>query len=164
MTLTLNLAPILPSGALDRMLGNARSVMAAPPDEIIDHDYLIRWHAIRSAALCKYHHLYIGNDPKPWSHDHPWPSLSLCLQGALLETQRLPNGEARTASISRGVLAYRPARAAHRLDLVQGPAVTIFFTGPRIRQWGFYLPGGWCPAHEFFTTNPDHLTPTGTKP
>ena len=160
MALTLNLTPILPSGTLDRMLSNARSEMAAPPYEIIGNRYLRRWHAFRSSAFCKYHHLYIGNDPTPWTHDHPWPSLSLCLQGALLETLRLPCSEERTANIFPGALAYRPARTAHRLDLIRGPAVTLFFTGPHIREWGWHLPDGWHPWHELSQFDPDGVTRT----
>jgi hypothetical protein len=38
----------------------------------------------------------------------------------------------------------RRARTAHRLELINGPCVTLFVTGPKIREWGFHCPfAGW---------------------
>lgn len=46
-------------------------------------------------------------------------------------------------NIPRFFPVFRTAKFAHRLELVQGPVWTIFITGPRIREWGFYCPKGW---------------------
>ncbi|MDN5849106.1 MAG: hypothetical protein L0H63_05630, partial [Nitrococcus sp.] len=38
----------------------------------------------------------------------------------------------------------RRARSAHRLALIDAePVITLFITGPRVREWGFHCPQGW---------------------
>lgn len=68
-----------------------------------------------------------------------------------------------------GSVTFRRATAAHRVvllrryafsadgrtkDFVKVPieAVTLFFTGPVIREWGFYCDWGWCPWQQFVST------------
>ena len=143
MTITLNLLPVLPDPALDRLHRWADAAMCRPPDEIIGDRYLRRWHSTKSRHSSLYLHLYVGDDPALCLHDHPWPSLSLCLRGVIMETRQTAAGGKRTSAISPGTLAYRPARFAHRLELASATAVTIFLAGPHLREWGWHLPGGW---------------------
>lgn len=158
MTLTFDTAPLIGPGTLDRLRVRADRAMTGPPDEIIEDRYLRRWHFLRGPALSLYLHLYVGGDPCAWPHDHPWPSLSLCLRGILAETGERRDGSRRTAKIYPGTLAFRPARFSHRLDLVSGPAVTLFLAGPRLRRWGWHLPGGWRPWHEVSGVDADGVT------
>jgi hypothetical protein len=46
---------------------------------------------------------------------------------------------------------YRKAIDAHRLDLPDGVrySMSLFTTGPKIRDWGFWLPDGWHHNKEF---------------
>ena len=38
----------------------------------------------------------------------------------------------------------REAEAAHRLEVIPGGrAVSLFITGPTVREWGFHCPKGW---------------------
>ena len=158
MTVTFDVTPLIGPTALDRLYLRADQAMTRPPDEIIEDLYLRRWHSLRSTALSLYVHLYVGSDPCAWTHDHPWPSLSLCLQGILIETAELPGRRKQTSMISRGTLAFRPPRFSHRLDLVSGPAVTLFLAGPRLREWGWHLPGGWRAWHEVSGVDEDGVT------
>ena len=158
MTVTFDATPLIGPTALDRLCLRADRAMTRPPDEIIEDRDLRRWHSLRSTALSLYVHLYVGSDPCAWTHDHPWPSLSLCLQGILIETAELADRRKQTSRISRGTLAFRPPRFSHRLDLVSGPAVTLFLAGPRLREWGWQLPGGWRAWHEVSGVDEDDVT------
>jgi hypothetical protein len=101
------------------------------PDVIINGKYLQRWFNI-------YLHKITGPDDVIL-HDHPWWSLSFLLKGELNE-----HTFNKTRIIPRFLPIIRSAKMAHRLELIQGPAWTIFITGPRIRKWGFHYPTrGW---------------------
>lgn len=160
MSLTIDISPMLGHAARGRLRTHAESVMARPPDEIIGDAYLRRWHVAKGRAWSYYVHLYVGDDPAPWLHDHPWPSLSLCLQGSLHEHGLDRRGRACRAAITPGILAWRPARFAHRLDLTASRALTLFVAGPRIREWGWRLPEGWRPWHEVSRVDSDGVTRT----
>ena len=129
--------------AIGLLLARAERIMARDPDEIIGDRYMRRWHSVRSALFSEYIHLYLGSDPTPFLHDHPWPSASICLRGTLREIRDGPGGEGATVTISPGTVSLRSARFAHRLELLSGPAVTLFLAGPRIRPWGWHLDDGW---------------------
>jgi hypothetical protein len=49
--------------------------------------------------------------------------------------------------VSEGDWTFRPPKFAHRLDVVHeklcGKPITVFITGPRVRNWGFHCPKGW---------------------
>ena len=162
MTFTADLLPIIPPPALRHLQRRVDQSMRRPPDEIIGDRYLRRWHSTKSPVSSLYLHLYVGNDPVPWPHDHPWPSFSLCLRGVIRETCRTSDGQRRSTTISAGTFSYRPASFAHRLGLVVAPAVTIFLTGPHLREWGWYLPGGWCHWSTVSGLDPDGVTRTHT--
>lgn len=113
------------------------------PDILIgghEAPYLRRWHIIkRNAWFNIYLHNMLRNDDDRAPHDHPFASLSVCLKGQLREHR--PGHEPRL--IGAGRVVYRSATFQHRLDVVR-PAWTIFITGPRIREWGF-----WCEEKRF---------------
>lgn len=82
-------------------------------------------------------------------HDHPWPWASWILSGGYWENTPL-------GKFWRwpGHLRFRPASAFHRLIL--DPEKTgdkevwsLFWMGPRQREWGFLLEdGSWVPWYE----------------
>ncbi len=54
----------------------------------------------------------------------------------------------------------RPADALHRLEVIPGErAISLFVTGPRVREWGFACPHGWVHWRDF--TSPDDSSKTG---
>ncbi|MGD9770105.1 MAG: hypothetical protein AB7U62_20910 [Pseudolabrys sp.] len=112
--------------------------------------YMLRWHIARSRVFggCYLHHFLRSDDDRAL-HDHPWPSLSLLLDGVVQELYA-PRGTdpsdrmAHRGRVMRpGSLVYRRARFAHRVCLVTPTATTLFLIGPEVREWGFWCPQGW---------------------
>lgn len=101
-------------------------------------------------------------------HDHPWPSLSILLrgQGNMMEDYydgppmeppsrdsapmeppshlepRYAGGKLEPRRLERPPprICYRPAEWAHALRMLPGgkTALTLFITGPKRREWGFW--------------------------
>ncbi|MFC3674704.1 hypothetical protein [Ferrovibrio xuzhouensis] len=123
------------------------------PDIIIggnDKPYLKRWYVIpRNRWLNVYLHQFLRSDDDRALHDHPWVNCSILLANEYTEV--LPTiGATTTSRILRpGSVVFRRPRAAHRVLLHAGPAVTLFLTGPRIREWGFWCPQGWRHWEDF---------------
>lgn len=108
-------------------------------DFVIGDHYLERWYVIpRNRFFNLYLHLIYRDDDDRALHDHPWHSLSYVVSGTLLEVVKGGDKVRRS-----GQWVYRSAKLAHRLEVVNGPVVTLFFTGPRVRAWGFHCPKGW---------------------
>lgn len=132
-----------------------------PDFEVIrDEDkevYLRRWWIVPRNA---YFNVYLHNmlkDDDPILHDHMYASLSLVLTDGLEEVyclrpdrsdNRWEHGDGRSTpkvqrrTIREGQVVWRSSRMAHQL-LVRRAAWTLFFTGPRIKEWGFWCPRGW---------------------
>lgn len=112
-----------------------------PPDAVIGDNYLSRWYVIpRNRFFNIYMHKFTGSDDDRALHDHPWYSLSFLLKGELKEHMF---HKVRFVPWLFPIL--RSAKMAHRLELIKGPAVTLFITGPKIRAWGFHFPSNWMP-------------------
>lgn len=141
--------------SIEDMADWARQTMAMrAPDFIIgpgEPDYIRRWFIVpRNIFSNVYLHLMLRDDDDRALHDHPWASRSLILEGGYVEVtpggvfERMP-----------GDLIERTAEAAHRLILRRDaggmaiPCVSLFFTGPRERDWGFHCPKGFVPWQEF---------------
>jgi len=125
----------------------AEQVMASrSPDFVIGDDYLRRWWIVpRNKQANVYLHMIRNSDDDRALHDHPWDSTSVIISGGYIE--HTPEGS--FARVSGDVIT-RKAEDAHRLEIVAGqPAVTLFLTGPNIREWGFHCPNGWRVWTEF---------------
>ena len=111
-----------------------------------DDHQLQRWFIVpRNTESNVYLHRFLRSDDNRALHDHPWANRSWILSGEYVEVMR-------GSSVTRheGELTWwRPATLAHRVELVSGPVVTLFFTGPVTREWGFHCPGGWRHWREF---------------
>lgn len=125
----------------------ARAKMINAPDFAIGEPvYLNRWWIIpRNEMQNVYLHQGLRDDDDRALHDHPWPNQSLLLIGRYREIT--PHG----AFIREaGSLVTRKATDAHRLELVDGePWVSLFFTGAKVREWGFHCPNGWVHWRDF---------------
>ena len=117
-----------------------------PPDD----PYMLRWWLIpRNEAFNVYYHRILHDDDDRALHDHPWPSFSVMMTGAIREIT--PEGP---RILLKGDCIYRGPDMAHRLELVRGePAETLFITGPRVREWGFHCPKGWVQWRDFVGEN-----------
>ena len=125
------------------------------PDFVIgsqDDPYLLRWWIIpRNRFFNVYLHCFMRSDDDRALHDHPWTNLSILLRGRYVEHTIEEGGiNVRTERIAPA-WKFRPRGSyAHRLELVDGFCWTIFITGPRYRQWGFYCPErGWVHWQDF---------------
>ncbi len=114
-----------------------------PPDYVIGDPatpYLKRWWVIPpNKNFNVYLHHILRDDDDRALHDHPWDNTSLVLMGILREV--MP-GRGRT--LFAGESVHRKATDRHRLEVDPGGAWTLFTTGPRVREWGF-----WCEGTRF---------------
>lgn len=135
----------------------ARAIMRSRrPDFVIGADYLRRWWVVpRNEFANQYLHEIRKSDDDRALHDHPWPNSSLILAGRYIE--HTPDGSFLRVA---GDFVQRPAEALHRLEVIPGErAVTLFMTGPKIREWGFSCPQGWVHWKDF--TDPTDSSRTG---
>lgn len=109
-------------------------------------DYMHRWWVIpRNKMLNVYLHRVMRSDDDRALHDHPWANTSLIISGGYLEVT--PEGEFQR---NPGDVVSRDADALHRLVVPEGgECVSLFMTGPKVREWGFDCPNGWKPWEQF---------------
>lgn len=112
--------------------------------------YLIRWYVIpRNRWFNIYLHEFRRSDDDRALHDHPWWSVSLSLNFAMEEIYRDWSGKESWRKVPVGSLVFRRASFAHRMIVPRRGALTIFITGPKIREWGFHCANGWRHWCEF---------------
>ena len=132
--------------------------MKKKPDFTVYHKgrtepYLERWFLIpRNKVMNIYLHKFSESDYDRGLHDHPWWSLSFLLKGEMLE-----HTLNETKTLLRFMPVIRSAKFLHKLELIKGPAWTIFITGPVIRKWGFYTKEqGWVYWETFLCNSQDN--------
>lgn len=114
-----------------------------------------RWWVIpRNRLFNVYLHHFLRSDDDRALHDHPWWNLSILLSGRYVEHTISAGGINVRTERREGETKFRPAAAAHRIELIDGPCWTLFVTGPMIRSWGFHCPRGWVHWKEF--TKPEN--------
>lgn len=138
-----------------------------PPDIIIggqDDPYLRRWYVIpRNRWFNIYLHHFLRSDDDRALHDHPWVNCSVLLQGEYTEVLPTRGGTTTSRVLKAGALAFRGPRDAHRVHLHAGFAWTLFITGPRVRDWGFWCPSGWRHWEDFTAGQRGELTGKGCE-
>ena len=127
-------------------------VRIARPDLVIAPDgnpYLYRWHIVRLQAASVYFHIQVASDPQRPLHDHPWDNTSVILSGGYDEIWEpqpwmRDTREPVMRKLRAGDVVHRLACESHRLILPDGfgYTMTLFSTGPRERDWGFWYPEG----------------------
>lgn len=117
--------------------------------------YLYRWYLVGgsstrgevSPGACVMFHIQVASDPERPLHDHPWDNQSVILAGSYLEVIQSipPYGEVEWLKRDTGEVVVRAASEAHRLILPDGVpyTMTIFSTGPKVREWGFWFGDDW---------------------
>ena len=136
--------------------------------------YLTRWTLMATRYGSLYLHKFHRSDGLE-QHDHPWPFWSVVLWPGYREVT--PSGSQRRWPL---LPAFRPATYRHRVQLLlyacpkcggagtdfltwdrvcrrcQGrcrlerSCWTIVWTGPRVREWGFFTRSGWQNWREYF--------------
>ena len=146
-----------------------------PPDEVLitgeTEHYLQRWHIVRDPARGHvYLHRFLRSDDRDRGlHCHPWDHVSWLLFGSYIElwdTHRTSPAkrisECARSRHSTGEVIWRRAEVRHLFELPAAGElpITLFVTGPRTRDWGFWPDGLFTPFHD-----PDsHSRTTGTSP
>jgi len=129
-----------------------------------ERPYLRRhWLLPRNPVFNVYVHQFLRSDDDRALHDHPWLfNASWLLEGAYIEW--VPSrGNANPLRptcrfLKAGDWKFRWGAAPHRVQLhrLAGPEIpcwTVFITGPRVRQWGFYCDRGWVHWKRFTATH-----------
>lgn len=138
---------IPPSATLEQMQDWAEALMASrAPDFVIGDDYLRRWYVVpRNSGQNVYLHDIRRSDDDRALHDHPWHNTSYLILGGYIE--HTPEG---TFTRKPGDVIEREATALHRLEVIPGErCISLFMTGPNIREWGFACPQGWRHWRDF---------------
>lgn len=129
-------------------LNGPQSRFLREPDLVISPEglpYLYRWHVIpRNETANVYLHVQTGSDPARPLHDHEYDNQSVILAGGYTEViqKSSPGGMVSRCTRLVGETIHRKAEEAHRLLLPPGVPYTmsLFTTGPRRREWGFWQP------------------------
>lgn len=144
-----------------------------PADFVIgghERPYLLRWFVIpRNPVFNIYLHQFRRSDDDRALHDHPWLfNASWLLSGEYVEHTIEAGGLLVRTRRQAGQFKFRWGKAPHRVELLPTsdfvrsqpendtplPCWTIFITGPRVRQWGFYcMERGWIHWKRFTAAN-----------
>lgn len=140
----------------DTLIKRARS---RAPDFVIggaERPYLCRWFLIpRNPIFNVYLHQFLRSDDDRAHHSHPWLfNVTRLLKGCYVEHTIEAGGIVVRTHRDAGDWKFRWGAAPHRLQLTRAMAVvphvgllpvgderecwTLFVTGPRVREWGFY--------------------------
>lgn len=120
-------------------------------------EYLFRWYVVpRNRTGNVYFHIQTESDPERPLHDHPWDNTSVILSGGYDEIINMEPDHVKLGApyyIARrikGDVIHRPATWAHRLIRPDNVPYTmsLFMTGPKVREWGFWENGQLTPFHE----------------
>ena len=138
--------------SIEDMQAWASHVMRARnPDFIVGDNYLKRWFIVpRNRMSNVYLHWMVGDDDDRALHDHPWSNTSVIIQGGYIEVT--PKGRFERCE---GDVIHRDAKQAHRLVMHRDdegkpiPCISLFYTGPNVREWGFHCPKGWVHWRDF---------------
>lgn len=144
---------IKPKASIADLQEWARKIMERPRDAYVGDaasPYLNRWYVIpRNDFANIYLHEILKSDTDRALHDHPWDNMSIILSGKY--TEHLSDGS--TAIRLPESTVKRLAADKHRLELARDEKViSIFITGPVVREWGFHCPQGWVPWERFLDT------------
>lgn len=108
--------------------------------------YLERFYLLCGPRLRVLLHHFHASDPEDL-HDHPWKNFSLVLRGDYFE--HIPHPSKATVIVlhrRRGDFVLRDAMQAHRIIVAGQSTISLFITGRRVRNWGFFTKAGWVPA------------------
>lgn len=116
-----------------------------------DRPLLLRWFVVRRHGWPGlFIHRFLRDDDDRALHDHPWSSVSVMLAGVVEEIYVLRGTDPRDPSrhlrrwLVAGDVVWRPAEFSHRIMVRSvAPADTLFFVGPKVREWGFHCEDGW---------------------
>lgn len=127
----------------------------------IPWERLAWWQRMLRSLPNVYLHKILRSDDDRALHDHPWANVSIVLAGGYTEV--LPWAQRQAGLDDHLGRTYRQHRAPrsivrrratdrHRLE-VYGPCWSLFITGRKVREWGFYCRHGWVHWRQFVAEN-----------
>lgn len=142
------------------------------PDMVIAPDglpYLFRWYLagnprqyIEVPRGLVMFHIQVASDPERPLHDHPWDHQSVILAGGYEEVLQTlpPYGAVERIVRKPGEVIWRYSYEAHRILLPDGVPYTmsLFTTGPKIRDWGFWYGDEWHHNTKHVATRADGVS------
>lgn len=152
----------LPTFVTQAILASVLPVMeTVPAQELGDGGdiYLRRWYIDRARDPGDgnvYLHETVRSDKDPDAHDHPWDNLSIVLRGVLGEEIEDEAGRRELRQRHPGEMIMRRAGERHRL-IVDAPPLTLFVTGPKMREWGFWEGDSWTHNDDYFAKRERNL-------
>jgi len=85
---------------------------------------------------------------EPILHDHPWNYFTFILWGGYWE--HTPKGKFWRKA---GTIRFAGSKSLHRIELEPDVDVwTLFFVGPRVREWGFIKKNKWIHNETYLDT------------
>lgn len=131
--------------------------------------YLDRWGIAHDRIGRLLLHCMEAPDPGIDLHDHPWWFCSIVLRGGYTEQRALIREAPALARVAerfpdtctRGVVEHRRLGSVRTMRLDECHTIieldrrkvwTLVIGGPRRRQWGFYLPGGYMSERTYDET------------
>jgi hypothetical protein len=134
------------------------TIMVPDPETGIKEPYLTRYYLFgkdRKWGNIYLHHFHIS-DKGPDLHNHPWLwSFGIIILGGYKEERVMPDNSIGSREVNPGTINYITNKIFHRVDLLENDAWTLFFAGPRTKDWGFLDRN----TREFkhWTSNPDAI-------
>lgn len=120
-----------------------------PPDIYLgraDDHQLERWYVLpRNDQFNIYLHWFLRSDDDRAPHDHVADNISLLLRGRYAEVT--PEG---TTIYEAGDRVERKAEQLHRVELIDGPTLSMFVIQKPRRVWGFQTEEGWEDWQTFY--------------
>lgn len=100
---------------------------------------------------CKWFNIYIHSiykaDEDEHLHDHPWNYISIVLYGKFMEAIKNSTSAKQKYEMNwlspKDISAQKAERTHKIYMLLSEKIVTLFFTGPRFREWGYDVDGKW---------------------
>lgn len=112
--------------------------------------YVIRWRLETKWFSVRLHHWLKPDDDRAF-HDHPWSFTTFVLKGGYVDKN--PDGEQHLKAFT---IQHRDAHHKHTVVPDEGGCWTIIFTGPKIRNWGFWVKGKFIKMNKYFLTYGHH--------
>lgn len=137
------------------------------PDFIVgkeENPYLLRWYLIPQNRFFNiYLHKFLRDDDDRAVHNHPWPSVSFSSADYMeLIADNTDFMIQKLVVRRRFKPVFRKATHKHRIILFKGidrkpiPFWTIFITGPKLWEWGFFCPNKGFVHWKDFVDETDH--------
>lgn len=106
--------------------------------------YVRRWYIETPLFSARVHHWLHSDDSRNF-HDHPWWFVTFVFAGGYTDVS--PSG---SQEMQAPKIAFRPALHRHTVQVKSGGAWTLLITGPKIRNWGFWVKDKFKKANKYF--------------